>query len=88
MRFLFAVAILLLASTTAQAELVKGTKPYQNRTYLAETQRAQPQPPVPAVAETKDPAAIEPAAGEEVEARRPYEPVRNLREDMKLPRKD
>jgi hypothetical protein len=81
---------LLLGASTAQAELIKGTKSYQTKTYLSEETRAKPKPPVPAEMGAKqDPAQIEPAAGEEVKGVRPYEPQRmQLQEKIRLPRKD
>ena len=81
---------LLLGVSAAQAELIKGTKSYQSKTYLSEETRAKPKPPVPVEIGTKqDPAQIEPAAGEDVKGTRPYEPQRQqLQEKIRLPRKD
>ncbi len=81
---------LLLGVSAAQAELVKGTKSYQTKTYLSEETRATPKPPVPVdMGAKQDPAQIEPAAGEDIKGARPYETKRpSLQEKIRLPRKD
>ena len=81
---------LVLGASAAQAELIKGTKSYQTKTYLSEEARVKPKPPVPVEMGAKqEPSQIEPAAGEDAKGIRPYEPQRTqLQEKIRLPRKD